>query len=346
MREYSEKRQECPYCGRPRETKKSSPSYQMPGTLLSDRYIIIEAFHQDSIGVSYLGWDNLIEKKIVIKEYFPEKIAFRIDGRELVSEPKWEKLYEAGKKAFFEEAQNWGQLGKFDGVANVCDQIIQYGTAYYIREWVPGKTIGEIVERENPIIFGQARSWMRQVIQILERLQQAGRAHGNLSIDNIVVAEEEVKLVNFGMRVNDSKARGKLFEENPYIPREIYEDTEWFWQKADVYAAAAVFYRMVTGEMPRFQEKKIKRERIKAPMELGVWMHPETEKGLMNVLNGDLKRKEVNLKKLEQIFWTSNQGMKEKNRKKEESRNYFLPVLIGIEGVIAVILAIILILVW
>lgn len=346
MEEYSEKKQECPYCGYPQEIKNISPSYQTPGTILSERYMIGRAFHQDSIGISYLGWDNLIEKKIVIKEYFPEKIAFRIDGREIVSEPKWEKLYETGKKAFFQETQNWGQLGNFHGIAKVYDQMMQYGTAYYVREWVPGRTIREIVERENPVIFGQARSWMRQLIQILLELQQAGRAHGNLSIDNIVVTDEEIKLINFGMRVNDSKARGKLFEENPYIPREIYEDTELFWQKADVYAAAAVFYRMVTGEIPYFQEKRIRKEKIKAPAELGVWVHPETEKGLMAILNGDPKRKEINLKKLEQIVWTANQGMREKNRKREESRNYFLPVFVGIEGVIVVILAIILILVW
>lgn len=346
MRDYPAQAKECPYCGYLRDEKPVDLSCQRPGTILSERYIIGKAFHQDPVGISYIGWDNLIEKKVVIKEYFPEKIAFRIDGSEVVSDPKWEKLYESGKKAFFREIENWSQIGEIEGIARVYDHAMQYGTVYYVREYVKGQTIRDVLEQENPILFSLARRWTRQLVQILVQLQQYGMAHGNLSADNIVVSEDQMKLVNFGVRVNESKARGRLFEGNPYIPAEIYEDTALFWQKADVYAAAAIFYRMVTGQMPAFREQKGGREKIKSPSDLGVWAQTENEKGLMSILNSDPKRKEINLKKMQQILWQTNQEMRNESKRGEENKYYFLPLLIGIEGVIAVLLAIILILVW
>lgn len=345
MRDYPAKKQECPYCGYPKDRKNVSSSCQRPGTMLGDRYIVGKHFHQDSIGISYIGWDNLIEKKVVIKEYFPEKIAFRIDGQEVVSEPRWEKLYEEGKKAFLQEIENWNHMDKMEQIAQVYDQAMQYGTVYYVREYVNGMTIRQILERENPILFSRARRWTRQMIQTLIQLERCGLSHGNLCIDNVVITEESIVLTNFGVRVNDNKARGILFEGNPYIPKEVYEETEIFWKKADVYAVAAMFYRMVTGQMPYFQNRRTKKEKIKSPSELGIWMHDETEKGLMDLLNADPKRKEIQLKRLDQIFLATNQEMRSENRK-EKSKSYFFMILIGIEGVIALLLAIILIVVW
>ncbi|MCI7812461.1 MAG: protein kinase [Lachnospiraceae bacterium] len=345
MKDYSAQKQECPYCGYPREWKNVSTACQRPGTMLGERYIVGKAFHQDSIGISYIGWDSLIEKKVVIKEYFPEKIAFRIDGQEIVSEPKWEKLYEAGKKAFVQEIENWNHIDHMEGIARVYDQAMQYGTVYYVREYVNGMTIRQILERENPILFNRARRWTRQVIHILSQLERLGLSHGNLSIDNVVITDDAIVLTNFGVRVNDNRARGILFEENPYIPREVYEETEIFWKKADVYAVAAMFYRMVTGQMPYFQSRRIKKEKITSPSELGIRMQAETEKQLMDLLNADPKKKNVQLKKLDQIFLTTSQEMRSESRK-EKSKSYFLMILIGIEGVIALLLAIILIVVW
>ncbi|MDO5603179.1 MAG: protein kinase, partial [Oscillospiraceae bacterium] len=256
MKDYPKQRQVCPYCGYPQNTDGVHTAFQRPRTILSDRYVIGKAFHRDSIGISYIGWDNLIEKKVVIKEYFPEHIAFRIDGQEIVSEPKWEKLYETGKREFLKEIENWSYLGKNSRVAKVYDQTEQYGTAYYIREYVKGQTLRQVLEQENPILFGQARHWMRQLIQILRELWQYGFVHGNLSIDSIVVSEDEMKLINFGIHSVESKAKGSVLDRNPYIPPELYEENDRFWQKADIYASAAVFYRMVTGEPVCFADRK------------------------------------------------------------------------------------------
>lgn len=346
MKDYPAHAQECPYCGYFEAADHRNMSGHKPGTTLSERYIIGKAFHQDPVGISYIGWDNLIEKKAVIKEYFPDQIAFRIDGKEVASDPKWERLYETGKIAFFQEIENWSQIDEIDGIGRVYDHMMQYGTVYYVREYINGQTIGEILEQENPILFSQARRWMRQIIEILIQLQKRGISHGNLSTDNIVVTEDQIKLVNFGVRVNENKARGRLFEGNPYIPEELYEDTVLFWQKADIYASTAIFYRMITGQMPYPYIHRKKDERIKSPFELGIWAQPDTEKGLMSILNSDPKKKEITLRKLEQILWQTNQEMRGGKRKVDESRRYFLPLMIGIESVIAVILAIILILLW
>lgn len=346
MREYSAQARECPYCGYSKTADHVNRFSHRPGTALSERYIIGKAFHQDPVGISYIGWDNLIEKKAVIKEYFPEQIAFRIDGREVASDPKWEKLYESGKRAFFQEIENWSHIDEIDGIGRVYDHMMQYGTVYYVREYINGETIGEILEQENPLLFSQARRWMKQIMQILIQLQQKGLSHGNLSVDNIVVTEDQIKLVNFGVRVNENKARGRLFEGSEYIPEELYEDTILFWQKADVYAAAAIFYRMITGQMPYPYAHRKKNERIKSPFELGIWAQPDTEKGLMSILNSDPKKKEITLRKMEQIFWQTNPEMRDGKRKEDKSKKYFLPLLVGIESVIAVVLAIVLILLW
>ena len=61
----------CPECGRPYGSVKAESFALKPGTILDGKYLVGEMLGQGGFGITYIGFDLLLEQKIAIKEYFP-----------------------------------------------------------------------------------------------------------------------------------------------------------------------------------------------------------------------------------------------------------------------------------
>ena len=61
----------CPHCGfDPRSVK--GIEYALPmGTILAGNYLVGRVLGQGGFGITYIGFDLLLEQKVAIKEYFP-----------------------------------------------------------------------------------------------------------------------------------------------------------------------------------------------------------------------------------------------------------------------------------
>ena len=71
-----------------------------PGTVLKDRYIVGKTIGYGGYGVTYIGYDAKLERKIAIKEYLPSEFATRqLESNEVVVEntEKKRQQFEKGK---------------------------------------------------------------------------------------------------------------------------------------------------------------------------------------------------------------------------------------------------------
>ena len=63
--------QPCPSCKRDPETYRPESRQLPPGTLLQERYVLGRALGAGGFGITYLGWDLKLERRVAVKEYFP-----------------------------------------------------------------------------------------------------------------------------------------------------------------------------------------------------------------------------------------------------------------------------------
>ena len=61
----------CPECGRPYGSVKAESFALKPGTILDGKYLVGEMLGQGGFGITYIGFDLLLEQKVAIKEYYP-----------------------------------------------------------------------------------------------------------------------------------------------------------------------------------------------------------------------------------------------------------------------------------
>lgn len=61
----------CPVCGRVYGNWAWETIALKPGTILDGKYLVGEMLGRGGFGITYLGFDLLLEQKVAIKEYFP-----------------------------------------------------------------------------------------------------------------------------------------------------------------------------------------------------------------------------------------------------------------------------------
>ena len=70
---------DCPHCGWP--GKDTTESHQLAvGTMLRNRYQIGRVLGQGGFGITYLGWDKLMQTTVAVKEFFPSGMVYRKEG--------------------------------------------------------------------------------------------------------------------------------------------------------------------------------------------------------------------------------------------------------------------------
>ena len=95
----------CPHCGCEVGRPADALVQMDPGTMLANRYIVGRALGCGSFGVTYIGWDTKLERKVAIKEYLPSQFATREvhQNQLLVSgDRKTLEHFETGKRRFLE----------------------------------------------------------------------------------------------------------------------------------------------------------------------------------------------------------------------------------------------------
>ena len=256
MGEYESEYGLCPYCGYEPGTPPESPLHMAPGVVLSGRYTVGKVIGYGGFGVTYIGWDNTLQQRVAIKEYLPSEFATRAAGQSQVTVFGGNKSrqFEDGLSKFVDEAKRLARFQNEPGIVRVFDSFSENNTAYIAMEYLDGETLTAYLEREGKIPVAQAVEMLAPVAASLETIHTEGIIHRDIAPDNIMITKDgQVKLIDFGAAryATTSHSRSLTVIIKPgYSPEEQYRSKGDQGPHTDVYALAAVFYRMVTGVTP------------------------------------------------------------------------------------------------
>ena len=252
----------CSECGRPYGSVETEPFALKPGTILDGKYLVGEMLGQGGFGITYIGFDLLLEQKVAIKEYYP--MSTGMVSRENSTTVVWSSAVmqksgmEKGFDSFLKEARKMAKLGGIPGVVGVKSVFIQNETAYIVMDFIEGETLLKKLQREGPMDYGTCVSLMTPIMQALSEVHKHGIIHRDISPDNIMVQSDgKLILLDLGA-AKDLDIQGKdgnvqssqMVAKHGFSPVEQYGQAGKIGPWTDVYAMAATIYYCCTGILP------------------------------------------------------------------------------------------------
>ncbi|MDR1538066.1 MAG: PASTA domain-containing protein [Clostridiales bacterium] len=256
MERYDDEFEICPSCGYIDGTAAEEALHMAPGTILLDRYIVGKVLGFGGFGVTYIGYDAVLEQKVAIKEYLPSEFSTRMSGQAKLTifDGNRKEQFEAGLAKFVDEAKRLAKFHSADGIVKIFDSFQSNNTAYIVMECLDGETLGAMLKRSGPIHPEKAVEMLLPIIRSLQDVHGQGVIHRDIAPDNIFLTnDKKVKLIDFGAARYATTAYSRsltVIIKPGYSPEEQYRSRGDQGSYTDVYAIGATLYRMIAGQPP------------------------------------------------------------------------------------------------
>lgn len=244
----------CPRCGSKAAEYHPASHHLPPGSVLKGRYVVGRVLGEGGFGITYLGMDSNLERRVAVKEYFPTCLVSRETSLSLsvtCYTLNVQDTYEKGRSQFLKEARTMARLENIPEIVQVLDHFQDNNTAYIIMEFLEGETLKDRTARLGRIPSGELLELLRPVMGAMEAMHQAGIIHRDISPDNLMcLSSGKVKLMDFGCAKEiQGQPTQTVTLKHGFAPREQYVGRgQGPW--TDVYALCATIYYCLTGKVP------------------------------------------------------------------------------------------------
>ncbi len=331
MAEIAEEEQICRYCGYQKNTDVKEAYYLLPGTVLKNKYLVGRVLGYGGFGVTYIGWDQVLQRKVAVKEYLPSDFATRSygSGRVTVFSGEAAEQFQSGLESFLFEAR---RLAKFNAVAetvDIYDCFEENGSGYIVMEYLDGATVKEVLRKRRRISVKQARAIALSVLRGLTAVHKEGIIHRDIAPDNIFITKAgKVKILDFGAARYATAVQSKSLSvilKPGFAPEEQYRSRGEQGPWTDIYALGATLYCMITGKRPEESIQRLAQDNVKPPSELGIEIDPNIENAIMNSLN---VRKEYRIQDAESFYFAlcGKEAVERIVEKTDDKMNWKLPL--------------------
>ena len=155
------------------------------------------------------------------------------------------------------EARSGARLSHPNVVA-VYDQGEDDGLVYLAMEFVPGRTLREVLGECGPFAPEQAVAVINQALEALAASHAAGFVHRDIKPENVLITDSgTVKVTDFGLaralELPGPTTRGLLIGTAAYLAPEQVTDGAGD-ERTDVYQAGVLLYELLTGSAPHTGE--------------------------------------------------------------------------------------------
>ncbi len=206
------------------------------GTVISDRYEVIEELGGGGMGTVYKVFDKKVNEKVALKLIRPE-IAF--------------------DATTIERFNNELRLARKVTHRNICRlyDMGEHGKLHYMTmEYVTGQDLKRMIRMSRELSMGTAVAIGRQICEGLVESHRLGVVHRDLKPQNIMIDNDgNVKIMDFGIArslyAKGVTMTGVLVGTPEYMAPEQAEASD-VDHRADVYALGVILYEMVTGRVP------------------------------------------------------------------------------------------------
>ncbi|MBL7979033.1 MAG: protein kinase [Bacteroidetes Order II. Incertae sedis bacterium] len=260
----------CPLCGFD-ERIQDSHSRLPYRTLLQGQYVLGRILGKPGgFGITYLGYDQNLNLKLAIKEFFPPHLVLRAYDRHSVvaDSPANEGIFREGLAGFLKEART---LARFDhmNVVRVRNYFEANGTAYLVMDYYEGFNLSEVMAKRGLFSEAEAIKLMIPVLDGLRTVHENGILHRDIKPENVYLAAgNRPILLDFGAAraAVGVKSQNMTMVLTPgFAPIEQYASNARQGPYSDIYAAGATLYYLTTGRIPTEATNRVGQETIVPP---------------------------------------------------------------------------------
>ena len=208
----------------------------MIGTLLLNRYELLEKIGEGGMGIVYKAKCHLLNRYVAVKILKKELS----QDKEIVAR-------------FKREANSVARLSH-PNIVNVYDVGEENNINFIVMEYVNGKTLKQVIKENGRLSFEKTLDVAFQIAKALECTHKNNIIHRDIKPDNILITEDNlVKVTDFGIAkveksatiTNSNKIMGSVHYFSPEQAKGKLVDC-----RTDIYSLGIVMYEMVTGRVP------------------------------------------------------------------------------------------------
>ncbi len=246
----------CSYCGYDPANSTSDSTLLLPGSILSENYMIGNVIGIGGFGVTYLAYSKSADSRAAVKEYFPRGIAHRASDGVTVNTVSAEDSadFEEGAEKLYNEAEIVSEFKDNPNIVTIYDFFRANNTVYLTMEFLQGKTLKEYIRDHGTLDSAKAAYVAQCVLNALSAMHGANVLHRDISPDNIILCGNgDVKLIDFGAARQIVAERTQNFSaivKFGFAPPEQYRKKNEQGAWSDIYSLGATLYYALTGDIP------------------------------------------------------------------------------------------------
>src|ERR1700728_3961736 len=206
------------------------------GRMLDRRYHVRSRIAHGGMATVYLATDTRLDREVALK----------VMHADLARDADF-------VARFIGEAKSVAKLSH-PNIVGVYDQGSDGQYLYLAMEYVPGRTLRELLRERRWLPWQEALAVMDPVIAALDAAHRAGIVHWDVRPENVLLTTDgRVRVVDFGLArasaaVGNTRA-GMIIGSVSYIAPEQVTGAPTD-ARTDVYAAGIMLFEMLTGRQP------------------------------------------------------------------------------------------------
>lgn len=206
-----------------------------PDTVIDERYKVLSRIGAGGMAEVFCVQDQSLGRKVALKLLYPR---FASDA-EFV-------------ERFRREASSAASL-QHPNVVGIYDRGRWDGTYYIAMEYLPGRTLKEVIAQDGPIDPVRAIDLTVQILKAARFAHRRGIVHRDLKPHNVIVDDEDrAKVTDFGIAragASDMTETGSIMGTAQYLSPEQAQGLA-VDARSDLYSVGVILFELLTGHVP------------------------------------------------------------------------------------------------
>ena len=209
-------------------------------TLQGGKYRLEAVLGRGGFGLTFRAHQTYLDQVVVIKT---------------LNESFWRAPNLSDLQQQFQDEARRLALCSHPNVVRVSDFFVEDGLPYMVMDYIPGRSLADIIFPDNPLPQATAVSYVQQIGRALQAVHSKGLLHRDVKPQNIMIHQltGEAVLIDFGiareLSQNPTQTHTSIVSEG-YAPIEQYLPKAHRSAATDVYGLAATLYSLLTAQIP------------------------------------------------------------------------------------------------
>ena len=222
----------------------ASGADSLVGQLVDNRYQVTSLLARGGMATVYVATDLRLDRVVALKVMHPH----------LASDPGFVARFQR-------EARSAARLSH-PHVVGVYDQGESEGKVYLAMEYIPGRTLRDVLSEYGPLTLEQSLVLLDPVIEALDAAHSAGFVHRDIKPENVLISDDgRVKVADFGLAravasSESTQTAGMIIGTVTYLAPEQVESGDAD-ARSDIYSTGILLFEMITGTVPHSGESPL-----------------------------------------------------------------------------------------